>query len=105
MSKTFKITKTEKILRAINHLLRFMPSFNELENHKVSEDFNVRLREIKEQNSQIVFDAYYVPKATVAILREENYLATEETIKNRATAMLLTDVANGTLNEFYRFIK
>lgn len=38
-------------------------------------------------------------------LKEQNYLTTASGAEHRAKAMLLADMANGVLDEFYRFTK
>ena len=94
---------TEIIIESIKRIGRLCPNFNEFENNCLLDDFIARVVEIKEHNSQLVFNRYYLPKAIVAILREEGYLITEQQAYPRATAMMLNDLANGTLTEFYRF--
>jgi hypothetical protein len=84
---------------------KYFESFNSYENEKLTLDFCDRVQAIKERNSKIIFDAYYMPKAISAILREDNYLTTEHQAHSRATAMMMNDLANGILTEFYRFKK
>jgi len=96
--------KKEVIAEFIKKVARkYLPDFNQYENEELSIDFDNAVRAIKEKNSKIVFDAYYMPKAISAILREQNYLTTEHQARSRATAMMLDDLAKGVLNEFYRF--
>ena len=99
----FKMSKTELIKRRIREFLRFIPLFNNTENELLSDDFSQTIKAIKERNSQIVFEAYYLPKAISAILKEDGYLTTPQGATPRATAMMLSDMAEGILNEFYRF--
>ena len=104
--KRAKITKCEKLFRHIKHFARtFIPLFNTFENDCLSDDFDAKVIEIKERNSKLVFNGYYLPKAIVAILKEDGLLITEQQAYPRATAMMLSDLLNGTLNEFYRFTK
>lgn len=103
--KKFKKSKIEIVLQFIKGLARKLPCINETENEILSEEFSDVVIAIKEQNSQHVYNAYYLPKAINAILKEENYLTTESGAKHRAKAMLLADMANGVLDEFYRFTK
>lgn len=105
MAKKFKKTKYEVFLQFIKGLARKLPCFNETENEILSEEFSEAVIAIKEQNSQHVYNAYYLPKAISAILKEQNYLTTESGAEHRAKAMLLADMANGVLDEFYRFTK
>ena len=91
--------------KKLKNLFRNIPFLNDMENERLSEEFENRIISIKERNSQALFEAYYMPKAISEILREQNYLATEKTARDRATAMLLLDISNGTLDEFYRFTK
>ena len=85
-----------KFLRKINFL-------NKIENGHLTEEFDDIVQDIKERNSQTVFDFYYMPKAVAAVLKEENYLAVDDYVIDRARAMLLYDKAQGVLDEFYRF--
>ena len=82
---------------------KYFPDFNQVENKRLSIEFKNTVKAIKENNSKIILDAYYMPKAISAILREQNYLITEEQARSRATAMMLNDLAKGVLTEFYRF--
>ncbi|MCD7740163.1 MAG: hypothetical protein LUH11_02315, partial [Candidatus Gastranaerophilales bacterium] len=50
-----------------------------------------------------VFTAYYMPQAISAILKEEGYICTGKSAESRATAMMLNDLAQGVLDEFYKF--
>ena len=95
--------KLQKIKISLTNLFRKIPLLNVMENERLSEEFENRIISIKERNSQALFKAYYMPKAIKEILREQNFLATERTAQDRATAMLLLDKANGVLDEFYRF--
>ena len=95
----------QKIKISLISLFRKIPFLNEMENERLIEEFAGRILEIKERNSKEVFESYYIPKAVSEILREQNYLATERAAQDRATALLLLDISNGTLDEFYRFTK
>lgn len=101
--KRFKMSKTEFLKRKISELLRFIPFYSNYENEILTDEFRQTVRDIKEQNSQIVFEAYYLPKAISAILKEDGYLTTPQGAYPRATAMMLSDMAQGVLNEFYKF--
>jgi len=97
-------TKIESLKISIKNFLRERCNiYNKLENQKLTEDFRLSLNEIKEYNSKQVWDLYYLPKAISAILKEEGYLTTMQQAVPRAKAMLLADLANGVLDEFYRF--
>lgn len=99
------ITIREKLQRGyLNFARKFIPYFNEFEDCCLADEFNSKVLEIKENNSQIVFNAYYLPKAISAILKEDGYLITEQQAYPRAKAMMLSDMANGILNEFYKFV-
>lgn len=100
----FKKNKKEIVTEFVKRIARrYLPYFSQYENEKLSQNFDNTVRAIKERNSKIVFDAYYMPKAIAAILREDNYLITEHQARSRATAMMLDDLAKGVLTEFYRF--
>ena len=103
MAKKIKKPIIGEFTRFTRALLRKIPLFNEIENEQLTDDFNNRILEIKEENSKIVWDAYYVPKAINAILKEDGYLTTEKGAWQRAKAMLLYDLSCGVLDEFYRF--
>lgn len=105
MAKKFKKSKFEIVLQFVKGLARKMPCINETENEILSEEFSEAVIAIKEQNLQHVYNAYYLPKAISAILKEQNYLTTASDAEHRAKAMLLADMANGVLDEFYRFTK
>lgn len=68
-------------------------------------EFTDTVRFIKERNSQIVWTHYYLPKAIKQILEREGYLMSPENrqVQTLATSMMLADLANGELTEFYRF--
>lgn len=102
-AKVFKMSLTEKVSRFITEKLRKVHFFNKQENIELTCEFEDMLVAIKEYNSKIVWDSYYLPKAINAILKEEGYLTSEKGAAPRAKAMLLADLANGTLDEFYRF--
>lgn len=103
MRKKFKKSKLEKAMQFFLRFARKIEIFNNTENEALTEEFNEVLLAIKEQNSKAVWDAYYMPKAINAILKEEGYLTTEKGATQRAKAMLLADLANGVLDELYRF--
>lgn len=92
-----------KVKNFIIRNLRRFKFFNRYENEEMSKEFKAVIKGIKERNSQILFENYYKPKAVTAILREDNYLASEDLINDRAFAMFMQDIAQGALNEFYRF--
>ncbi len=97
-------TKIKSLKNFLKNFLReHCSTYNRLENQKLTEDFRFSLQIIKESNSKNVWDLYYLPKAISAILKEEGYLTTIEQAVPRAEAMLLADLANGVLDEFYRF--
>ena len=91
------------IQEKIKRILRVIPYFSQYENELLSDNFRQTVHGIKERNSQIVFEAYYLPKAISAILKEDGYLTTPQGATPRATAMMLSDMAEGILTEFYKF--
>lgn len=102
LKRHFKKTKKEIAIEFLKRMARKVPCLNNTENELLSDEFHSVVIAIKERNSQIVWDAYYLPKAINAILKEENYLTTAHGAECRAKAMLLADMANGVLDEFYR---
>ena len=103
MAKMFIKPKTEIIAESLRRVFRKNSHFNKMENETLTVDYVDALRKVRETNSKIVWDMYYIPKAISAILKEENYLVTAEQAAPRAKAMLLADLANGVIDDFYRF--
>ena len=97
------ITKREKIERFVKSIGRRVKIFNEFENIDLTKELDKKIRRIKEHNSQIVFNAYYMPLATSQILKKDGYLTTGPQAVELATSMMLKDKADGILTEFYRF--
>lgn len=91
------------MIKKLKNLCRKSRLLNRLENGHLTEEFDDVVQDIKERNSQMVFDFYYMPKAVAAVLKEENYLAVDDYVTDRARAMLLYDKSQGVLDEFYRF--
>ena len=75
MRKKFKKSKLEKAMQFFLRFARKIEIFNNTENEALTEEFN----------------------------EEEGYLTTEKGATPRAKAMLLADLANGVLDELYRF--
>lgn len=92
-----------RLFRKLRETMRKNKDFNRYENVQISIEYYKLLKSIKDRNFKIVFDTYYYPQALSQILREDNYLATEDAIRDRAAAMLLQDKAKGILDNFYRF--
>lgn len=103
MKRSFRKPAKEIIVEAFRRLLRLTSFYNEYENQILAEEFYDELKLIKEENSKIVFNNYYLPKAISAILKEDGYLISEQQAYPRAIAMMLSDMANGILSEFYKF--
>lgn len=100
----FKKPMVEKFVEFYRGLMRkHFAEYNLFENDNMTEDFKKALIKIKEKNSQIVFESYYIPRAMSAILKEDGYLTTFQGAVPRAQAMMFSDLANGILDEFYRF--
>jgi len=92
-----------KFINQIKQLLRRTGLVSKYENELLTINFQETVRRIKEKNSRIVFNAYYMPRAASAILKEQGYLATDNTVFQRASTMMFMDLSNGTLTEFYKF--
>ena len=73
------------------------------ENQKFTIAYLKKYKEIREYNAKVLFDTFYTKKARQIILKESGYLATENLVAQRAAALMTLDVANGVLDEFYRF--
>lgn len=97
------ISKTEKIERFVKSLKRKVKIFNEMENVDLTNELKRKIHKIKETNSQIVFNAYYMPLAIKEILRTDGILTNGPQAVTLATSMMLKDLADGVLNEFYKF--
>lgn len=100
-SSPFSFLRQSK--RKVLNFLRKFPLLNSFENEQLTEEFESKVYSIKEKNSQIVLETYYIPKAISAILKKDNYLTTPSQAEPRATEMMLDDYENGVLDEFYRF--
>lgn len=63
----------------------------------------IRLR--KEINSEHVWSSYYIPLACAEIVKEQGELKKEDKFRLEclANAMMFKDLADGKLNEFYKF--
>ena len=104
MNKEFITKKIKGLLLTLRGCARKkIYLYNKFENEELTYEFYSVVQEIKERNSKIIFDSYYMPKAISSILKEEGYLTTFEAAEPRAKAMLLSDLANGILDDFYRF--
>ena len=94
----------ENIIYSAKSLIRQSEILNTLENDTLTDEFQKRIREIRERNSQAIFNNYYLPLAKKEILQKDNYLTTDKQAFHLAAAMLNQDIAEGRLNEFYQFI-
>lgn len=92
----------KKFYSNLKFVARHIPLIAQLEDANLQDDFETRIIAIKEYNSQVMYNTYYLPKAINAILKEENYLTSERGAMPRATAMMMSDLANGVIDEFYR---
>ena len=97
------ISKTEKIERFVKSIGRKVKFINELENTDLTNELHRKIIKIKERNSQIVFNTYYMPLATSQILKQDGYLTNGPQAIALATSMMLKDLADGVLTEFYKF--
>ena len=73
----------------------------------LEKEFCAEIRKRKEQNSQAVWSAYYIPLATAAIVREQGNITNKDVFKLEclANSLMFKDMADGKLNEFYQFVK
>lgn len=87
----------KKELKKINKLIS--------EPESLEKEFHRKLIELKEQNSQIVWTHYYVPKATEQILIESGKVCSDDNkkIMYLANSLMFKDLADGTLTELYKF--
>ena len=102
--KTTRISnKFHSFKRFCKSLLRKNADYNKLENQKFTIAYLKKYKEIREYNAKVLFDTFYTKKARQIILKESGYLSTENLVAQRAAALMTLDVANGVLDEFYRF--
>lgn len=73
----------------------------------LEKEFCAEIRKRKEKNSQIVWSHYYVPLAVREILEEKGNIseADNKRVELIANSLLFRDMADGKLNEFYKFVK
>ena len=103
MAKFKKPTK-EKVSELVKRIMRFCSSsFNEIENTSLTEDFKIALQQMRERNSQKVFNEHYLPMVVNEIICKEGYLPTPNVAFPKAASLMLEDIATGVLNEFYQF--
>lgn len=103
-SDTLSMEAEERIVM-IKTLLRKIKYFNHIENKSLTLDFRQKVHSIKEKNSQIIWEHYYIPKAMLQVFKEDNYMGINKKVENIASANMFKDMANGKLDEFYRFVK
>lgn len=97
--------EAEERIVMIKTLLRKIKYFNHIENKSLTLDFRQKVHSIKEKNSQIIWEHYYIPKAMLQVFKEDNYMGINKKVENLASANMFKDMANGKLDEFYRFVK
>ena len=95
----------EKRIVMFKRFLRKIKYFNHIENKSLTLDFRQKVHSIKEKNSQIIWEHYYIPKAMLQVFKEDNYMGINKKVENIASANMFKDMANGKLDEFYRFVK
>lgn len=71
----------------------------------LEQEFTETVRTLKEQNSQIVWSHYYVPKATRQLLDEQGNISVsdEKRITYLANSLMFKDMADGILTDLYKF--
>lgn len=94
----------ENVVINIKGIFRKNKLLNTLENDSLTNEFYKTVKSIKEKNSQALFNKYYLPRAVKEILSRDKYLTTNKQAFHLAVAMLNKDIADGKLNEFYKFI-
>ena len=97
------IKKREKFIRLVKNLGRKIKFLNEFENVDITNELQRKIIAIKEHNSQIVFNTCYMPLAMQKILKQDGYLTNGPQAVALATSMMLKDVSDGVLTEFYKF--
>jgi hypothetical protein len=75
------------------------------ESQSLESEFTRTVRKIKEKNSKDIWDAYYIPKAVTEILEKHKSIShlDNNKITLLAQSLMFRDLADGKLNEFYKF--
>lgn len=81
------------------------PMFGGSPTQGLEKEFTRTVQKIKEKNSKTIWDAYYVPKAVSEILEKNQTVSAldDKKIILLAQSMMFRDLAEGKLNEFYKF--
>lgn len=96
-----------KFFKELIKTLRTTNSFveNAYKQLPLEKEFRLRVRAIKEVNSEHIWSSYYIPIATTEILKQQGCITAKDTFKLEclANSLMFKDMADGKLNEFYRF--
>lgn len=97
--------RIKNLKNILNDELRNIQAYNKRENQHLTSEFKKKVVTIKEKNSQIVFENYYLPKAMVEISQKEGFFGINQKTITLASSMMFKDLSDGTLDEFYKFTK
>lgn len=102
--KLFKVfcKITIKIISFFLGIVRYIPSVNKEENQMLTAEFNAKVNQLREENSQYLYINHYIPLAVHQLVRT-NKKITNTSLKAAATQLLINDIADDNLDEFYHF--
>ena len=93
---------TIKIISFFLGIVRYIPSVNKEENQMLTAEFNAKVNQLREENSQYLYINHYIPLAVNQLVRT-NRKITNTSLKATATQLLINDLAENNLDEFYHF--
>lgn len=93
---------TINILNFTLGVVRYIPSVNKEENQLLTAEFNAKVNQLREENSQYLYINHYIPLAVHQLVKTNKKL-TNTSLKAVATQLLINDIAENNLDEFYRF--
>ena len=96
---------TMKFFKNILRELYYFDSNASKTNRTLEQELKREIRLRKEINSEHIWSSYYIPIATAEILKQQGCITAKDTFKLEclANSLMFKDMADGKLNEFYRF--
>ena len=93
---------TIDILNFTLGIVRYIPSVNKEENELLTAEFNAKVNQLREENSQYLYINHYIPLAVHQLVKT-NRKITNASLRAAATQLLINDLADNNLDEFYHF--
>lgn len=93
---------TINILNFTLGIVRYIPSVNKEENELLTAEFNAKVNQLREENSQYLYINHYIPLAVHQLVKT-NRKITNASLRAAATQLLINDLADNNLDEFYHF--